>query len=933
MNNSRLGLPTGRIFTTALALSLTISSVHAQTRTSVADASPALEEVVVTGTSIKGLNAETALPVQVLKREDIERTGATSTEDLFRTITSAAAAGSAQTAQTTGFTNAGLSAISLRGLGASRTLILINGRRSAVYGGGNGGGAGSAVDISSIPLASIERVEILKDGASAVYGSDAIAGVINFILKTDFQGLQATAEAGTPTRDGGGTTETFSAFGGLGDLKVDKYNVSLGVNYYHQSAILGSSRSFASRYNPDFGNDATSSFAFPANVAIPAATSLTGKAQTLNPDVGNCGPNSITDKNFPAQCRFDNSGFDSLQPEQKKISETFNGHLAIGDDSQLYLEQSFGQTKTITQVQPVPLSNGNPLLPGNPYVGFLANLLATQYPTYPTAGLLGNGAFLLPPSSPYYPTAFAAANGQAGLPLNLIYRDFANGPRVQEDVSNALRVVGGVKGNVLGWDYDAGLLYSEVKVHEDLLSGFARYSLIMPLLDSGTINPFGATTDPAALAAAKAAEFTGQDLESKTSITSLNGTASRSLLPLPGGELTGAVGVEARRETFDYNPSAAVQSGDITGQGGNTLPESAARTIESAFFELNAPVVHGLDADAAVRWDHYQGVGSTVNPKGSVKWQPESWVLVRGSIGSGFRAPSLTDLFAAQAHSVTSNGTRDPIKCAVFDPNNPACSFQFTTVTGGNPNLQPEKSTTLTFGTVFEPVKNLSIDLDSFWIYLKNQIVVGGLGVGTILANAASATQFASFITRDANGNIVSIAQTNENLFKSTVSGLDSKMRYSFDLPAGRVSLLGDSTYYYKYSVQNADGSWTGQLDKGVNTVGFVSRFRYVATAMYQIDDFDFSVTQNFQKKYHDAPGSITLVNREVNHYDTVDAQANWSGLKQFKFTVGVRNLFDKNPPYANYAGTANNFVGGYDLSYGNPVGRFVYVSATYSLK
>ncbi|MEA3174544.1 MAG: iron complex outerrane recepter protein, partial [Gammaproteobacteria bacterium] len=229
--------------------------------------------------------------------------------------------------------------------------------------------------------------------------------------------------------------------------------------------------------------------------------------------------------------------------------------------------------------------------------------------------------------------------------------------------------------------------------------------------------------------------------------------------------------------------------------------------------------------------------------------------------------------------------------------------------------------------------KDLSIDLDSFWIYLKNQIVVGGLPVGTILASAASATQFASFVTRDANGNIVSITQTNQNLFKSEVSGLDMDLKYAFNLPVGRMRLLGNGTYFYKYAIQNPNGSWTGQLDQEVNTVGYVSRFRYVASVVYDIDNFDFSVTQNWQKKYHDGPSSFTQVNREVSAYDTVDAQVNWTGLQQFKFTLGARNLFDKNPPYSNYAGVNNNFVGGYDLSYGNPVGRFVYASATFYLK
>jgi iron complex outermembrane recepter protein len=937
MNHSRFGLPRSR-FLTALALGLTVASVHAQTQTAkpaTQDQSAALEEVVVTGTAIRGLNAETSLPVQVIKAADIARTGVTTTEDLFRMITAASAAGSSQTAQGTGVQSGSLSAISLRGLGSGRTLVLINGRRASVYGGGSNGANGDSVDISTIPLAAIERVEILKDGASALYGSDAIAGVINFILKSDYQGLEVTGLAGTPTRDGGGTTENFSVLGGLGDLKTDRYNVTLSAFFDHDSPIMGSSRPFASRYNPEFGNDLTSSFAFPANASLP--THATGPGSiTANPSVGNCGPASISDVNFPAQCRFDNDGSVALQPEQKRYGQNLDARLAVGDNSQLYLQESFAETRTLQQVQPVPLSSGNPLLPGNSYIPFLTNLLATKYPTYnyqAVGATPGTGAFLLPPNSPYYPTAFAAANGQAGQPLNLIYRDFANGPRLTQDVADAFRTVLGFKGNAYGWDYDAGFLFSESLVHEDLLAGYAEYSKIMPLLDSGVINPFGPTTDPAALAQANADTFTGQDFDSKTTVTSLNGTASRAFFALPAGNVTGAVGVEIRRETFDYNPAAELQTGDVTGEGGNVEPESAARSVESAFFETNAPLAKGLDIDAAVRWDHYQAIGSTVNPKGSIKWQPEDWVLVRTSAGTGFRAPSLTDLFASQATSVTANGTRDFVQCATFSPNNPACSFQFTTVTGGNPDLKPEKSQNFSFGTVFQPVKNLSIDLDSFWIFLKDEIQVGGLPYQTILASAASEAEFASFITRNAAGMITGIQQTNANLFKTNVSGLDMDLRYAFDLPEGRVSLLANGTYYYKYAIQNADGSWTTQLDQGIDTVGFVSRFRYLATAMYDINDFNFSVTQNFQKKYHDGPSSITDETREVSAYDTVDAQLNWNGLNHWRFTLGSRNIFDKNPPYTNYGGSVNNFVGGYDLSYGSPVGRFVYASATFYLK
>ena len=934
--------PSGQEIKLAQAPSTTTaqaSSVQAQSSVSPAAASASgadITEIVVTGTSIKGLDAVGALPVTVLKAEDIARTGATSAEDLFRYISSASSSGSTVQAQATGFQTGSISTISLRGLGSARTLILINGRRSAPYGGGSTGTAGNSVDISAIPIGAIERVEVLQDGASAIYGSDAIAGVVNFILREDFQGIDTSVMAGAPTRDGGGTEEHASFFGGIGDLKTDRYNITLGLSFDHVGDILGASRPFATRYSPQFGNDVTSSFAFPANIAVFPAPAK-GLPTTINPSAGNCAPFSVpADVNFPAQCRFDNSPFDSVQPDTKKGNGLLNAHYQISDTTQLYAEASFAHVETLTQVQPVPLSFQNPLLPSNPFLAFQAALLASQYPNYHNPAITPTAAaFLLPPTSPYYPTAYAAANGMAGLPLNLIYRDFANGVRLEEDTADTTRAVGGWKGNLLGWDFDTAILYSEVKVKEDLKSGFPLYSKIMPILDGGTINPFGATTDPAALAAAKGAEFVGQDWSSKTSLTSLSGTASRGLFDLPGGEAKGAVGLEVRRETFDYNPSTAIQTGDITGQGGNQLPEDAARSVESAFIEVNLPIVHMLDADAAVRYDHYQNVGSTVNPKGSLKFQPFQWWLLRASAGSGFRAPSLTDLYAAQATSVTSNGTRDPIKCPTFDPNNQACSFQFSTVTGGNPNLKPEKSTTLTLGTVFEPVANLSLGFDTFWIYLKDAIVVGGLPVATILQNAASATQFANLITRDANGNIVFISQTNANLFKENVSGTDVNLRYAFDIgDFGRISLLGNGTYYYKFATQNPNGSWTGQIDKGLTTVsGVISRWRHSLTLVYDLGPWDVSFTQHYQKKYHDSNGNITGAGRDVGQYDTVDGQVNYNFDKAWTFTLGVINIGDAAPPYANYASSANNFVGGYDLSYADPRGRFVYGRVAYKFR
>ena len=895
--------------------------------------SSTLQEVVVTGTSISGGNAQAALPVQILSAKDIARTGATSVPALMQQVSAVSSVGTTVPAQGTGFTTGGIATVSLHGLGSARTLVLINGLRSTLYGGSAGD---DSVDIGAIPVAAIANVQVLKDGASAVYGSDAIAGVVNFILKSNFQGLDASATAGAPTRSGGGTEETASIYAGMGSLASDRYNIGIGLMFDHASPIMGRSRSFATRYSPGYGNDVTSSFAFPANVAIPKGNSVYPKGSTRSPMAGNCGPYSLNTVDFPAQCRFDNSPYDALEPLQKRFSVYINGGFELTDASQLYGNALFSHNETTQWEQPVPLSYQNPMVHGDPYIAYLANLLATQYPGY-KAVKAGQGAFLLPPGSPYYPTAWAAQNGLAGQPLNLIYRSFATGLRQTEDTADTTRVVGGMKGDAAGWHYDASLLYSGVAVYDNLQSGWALYSKIMPLLDSGVINPFGPTADPRAAAQAMAANYDAEDYSTRTSLTSLDASASRKIADLWAGPLRMAVGAELRRETYDFSPSAALLSGDIAGLAGNQLPVSAARTAQAAYLELSGNLAHSLGADVAVRWDHYQQVGSTVNPQLTLHWQALRWLLLRGAAGTGFRAPSLTDLFAPQVPSVTSNGTRDPIRCAVFDPNNPACSFQFQTLSGGNPGLKPEKSVSYMLGTVVKPVRNLTLDLDSFWIYLRNAITPGGLPYNVILASAQNATEFASYITRDANGNIVFISQTNANLFKTYVSGLDVNLDYDIPVGPGYFLLRGNGSYYYKYDAQQFDGTWISQINQGnsqvATTGGVIVRWRHSVTVGYDAPSWELSATQNYQEPYDDAKSNITQVPRHVSAYDTLDLQGSYRGFEHFDFTLGVKNVFNQDPPYANYASVTNNFVGGYDLSYGSPYGRYVYATVEYTLQ
>ena len=229
----------------SMAVSATIATALVVTATdALAQSTPQqLDRVEVTGSSIKRIGAETALPVQIITRDEIQRTGASNVEQLMQTISANLSVGSLTNASAAGATTLGISAISLRGLGSQRTLVLINGRRITPYGYGNTNDSVS-VDVNSIPLAAIDRVEVLKDGASAIYGSDAIAGVVNFILRREYTGVEAMAEYGAASHDSGSTTRASATFG-FGDLAKDRYNAFATVSYQKEKALFGRERGFA----------------------------------------------------------------------------------------------------------------------------------------------------------------------------------------------------------------------------------------------------------------------------------------------------------------------------------------------------------------------------------------------------------------------------------------------------------------------------------------------------------------------------------------------------------------------------------------------------------------------------------------------------------------------------------------------------------------
>lgn len=891
-----------------------------------ASAQQQLERVEITGSSIKRIEGETALPVQILTREDIQRTGATTAEQLLQTVSAFSSSQGLVASSASGQNTAGISAVSLRGLGSRRTLVLVNGRRLAPYGIGFTNDSVS-VDVNSIPLAAVERVEVLKDGASAIYGSDAIGGVVNFILRRNFSGGEITAEYGDTTQ-GGASSKRVTATVGFGDLSKDRFNVMLVGSLQKESALFGRDRKFASNsVNLDEGNDLTSGNTFPANIAA-----VDGSFGSSNPTAatGCLLPYSFLDPLFPPTvCRFDPAPLVTLLPQTERASLFASARFALTNETEAFVEASFNRNKARTVIQPVPLSDQFNI-PSN-------NVLATQAP-YNTFTALPSATIILSPSSPFYPTAHVQGlTGGATPDLFVRYRASVSGDRDFTDIAESPRLAFGVRTAAAGWDLEAAALYSASKVRETPNDGYPLFSTILPLLNSGTVNFFG-PNNAGIDGQIRAADFVGEAFSVKSSLTGIGVKGARDVAVLPAGPVAVAVGVDARQEKYTSQPSAAIAAGDISGYGGNLAFVDRSRDVEGLFAEVNLPIVAGLEANAAVRFDRYQGVGNSTTPKLGLRWQPTKAVLVRGSIGKGYRAPSLADLYTPSTTAVTVFGLNDPARCDTTGDGIRDCATQFATTNGGNANLKPEKSTNLTLGIVFQPTEAVLIGFDAFKVTLKDTITPG-IDPQVILQDAASLARFASLITRGPidpafptlPGPIVNIDQTNLQLGQTRLSGVDVDFRYR--IPAadlGRFTLGLDGTYFIKFETQNPDGSFTPAVDRANGlTGGVIPRLKTYQWINWSRGPWDATLALNWQKSYHDLISNFDGKPRKVGAYETVDFQTAYSGIKNLRLTLGIKNLFDRDPPYSNTI----SFQTGYDPQYSDPRGRFVYGRVAYAFK
>lgn len=758
----------------AVAMALASPSALAQDA-----ADPKLTRVVVTGTHLKRVDSETASPVQVLGRQEIEQTGAQTVAEILGNLTSNDHGAISDLGGTNSWAS-GASGVSLRNLGATATLVLLNGRRLSSYGFADGLQA-NFVNIDSIPSDMIERVEILKDGASAIYGSDAIAGVINIITRRDFRGVGIKAVAQRSTRDSALDAEQkVGLTGGIGDLDKDGYNLWAHFEGFHREnytdrAIRRYLPDWYVQMNPDRNARSTGAFPgnyvgrYPANYSDPA---LAGKS--INVAVPGCAPENLSG----GLCFYDYWQYSDARPPADRAIFMSGGRLKLGEGTTAYAELQLAKTRNDYHTAP-PRSNVN----GVALSWYDSMKGQMQYFTDPR----------LPVGHPSNPYSF---------PIGLNYR-FADYPDMFKNVgsSSQFRLLAGLEGSHLGWDWDGavGVMGSTARQRQHLhRDRHAYYDAIV----SGAYK-FGQQNSRELVE--KMFPEMGSHGRYRQSFADFK--ASRELMQLGGGPLQMAAGVDLRHESFEHRSSDNVLAAQIVQFSGVSIQGS--RNLAAAFLELGAPFTKKLEASFALRGDKAIGGAGAVVPKLGLKYKLSDAVMLRGTATEGFRAPSIPETGNGGA-SWFNNGYTDPKRCAAAtelrnvlntgnaaDKNNAltayalGCSVSFPAAVTPNPDLRPEKTKSFTLGLVLQPTRSLSLTVDYYNIKRRDEIAVKS--VDETLANedriaglvqrdpltaqdielALRASELAGRNVGFGVGPIKTIAAQYENLGKTAVSGVD----------------------------------------------------------------------------------------------------------------------------------------------------------------
>lgn len=899
-----------------------------------------LEKFVVTGSMIKRIDGEGALPVLTITPLEMEQRGIVSAEQMLMELNINGngldnLASNADVVAGAQRGNNGATSANLRMQGAGATLVLLNGRRVSSH-GLNGG----VVDLNSIPFAAIERVEVLKDGASAIYGTDAVGGVLNFILKTNYQGASASA-AVDMTEQGGGNIFRYTAVAGFGDLKRDKYNIMTSLAYADHKVLRGDQRDFVNTFqvnrgvSPDTrGTPIATVFALTTLFTgisrdnIDNAGRSTGPADPQNPALRVNGINYVDLPNGPGYAGLDGMGpYDEVlwsspaskygsawdtgraaviqQPVKNKNLVT-RGTFQIAEKHRLIAEGVFGRSESNKSFSPNQWSSGTAAtttaLDGRTTV---PNPLFNM--AYPSTGASYTKVFNT--LAGYFPDL--AAN--RGAPLAFRWRSLPLGNRAFTTTTDTYRVMAGLEGS-LGflsqWDYRVGGSRAQSKGKSVLNSGYVYTVPFVNLINTGVIDVFSYTQTPAAMEAINKVRADGVSLYGGTYRTdNLDAAASGPLFKLPAGTVQAAIGVDWRRESFLFNGDqrANLNSSDsliFNAPFDNSLATAGPlkRTVKAVFAEFQIPVVKGLDFNAAGRIDNYSGFGSSKNPKFTLRYAPTDRFLVRSSYSTGFRVPTFKQQYDPFTESpLAATGLIDPGTGLLIQPNTANVRF------GGKPDLQPEEARMYSAGVVVQVNKQLSGNID--WWQVNRDGTIQSFNTTQMLANYAL---FQDRFLRRPDGTIALVDTRWVNSGATTTRGIELGLKGNTDLGKGKLTAGYDLSYLLaKKSKLLPNAPWSlNEIDTFTRSSDIGLHLKHSSTLGYRQGNWSFLVNNIYRGGYTDgvlpgvASGAVKPANWSpiVKPYSIYGLSATYRGLKNITVIAGVKNLFNTDPPFsANY--------------------------------
>jgi iron complex outermembrane receptor protein len=954
-----------------------------------ATAGRAETEILVTGSRIKQNPNNSALPLQIVTTEEIQRNGINSPEQLLMFLTSSGsgpenlASNSDVVSGAQRGTN-GLSAANLRGQGSASTLVLLNGRRVAAH-----GLSGSAVDVNQIPFAALERVEVLKDGASAIYGTDAVGGVINFITRKDYQGvgLQGFTDV---TEEGDGNIYRVSAIAGYGDIDEQGFNIMGAVSYSQNQILRGRDRDFVNGNQPNRGlsidtrgTPIATAFGIGANAfQTPGGTLLTGLTLTA-PNGANAVGGGINILDLPGgpgcetmdggmaydfelwqnpaafyACAWDTGRAVVLQQPLKTLTYYGRAVAALGGNHEVFAEITGSDAKS------------SKIFSNNQYSANNTNL-PLAYPLNDLTRATYNQVFSSIRAAFPNPAQRAALDARYGRPIAYRWRCIACGPREYETDTKTLRGAIGAEGPLFGtWDYRAGASYAKSEASSVLGSGYhyrgvltapnadrgksdpraptapgATVPGIVGLLNSGILNPFSIVQTPEALAGLQAVSAEGVRLYGgRYEVLQFDASVSGALFAIWGGDVQLAAGVDYRRETYEFNGSEADGLNvpnifNVAFDNVNALAPQE-RTVKAAYAEVLVPLLDELEVTGAVRVDEYTGFGTTINPKVAVKYRPIRELMFRASYNSSFRVPAFNQLFNGITESPTNTGANiaDPETCptpTAPSPGTPGCALiEPTILTGGNPNLGPETAKQYSAGIVFQPARHFSASVD-YWV-INVDDTIQEITFRQLLDNY---DLFQERFIRE-NGVLTEIDATWANAGSRRTRGLEVMLRGGVDTGGGGLLSVGlDGTYLLRKKErltptapfsESLIGKFTFTGDLGL-------RWKHNAYINWSNDDWAFTLTQIFRSGYKNQAlpgilsGAVTRpdFNERVNEYIIYNLGISYSGLAPgFRLTAGVKNLFDRDPPFAITYDSLGGSGSSWEPRVADPRGRSYTLSA-----